>query len=502
MYRVLLVDDEDNVLQLLQTTIQWQELGVETPYTAKDGIEALELLQSRSIDILVTDIKMPRLDGINLIRKVKGLYPHIRCILLTAYGEFEYAKEAISLGVENYLLKPVSREEVEQTVRKALDNLYEKRQNGESLLKENILRRWVEGAITEEELSERATVLRLNLYLPEYCVVCLVKKTRDSLGNFGNDCVELLARHSEVYSFWDQKGRYIIIVGGRQLDMDEMVRNMLELVAAYEISGKVGISIGTPVTEVGSLFLSYQMACDSVELSDLSQADIVLHNDYLSQGFDVDYLVEEVRFLFFSEEKQARDNGYKHLGMKLYQAMRKEDLDKMSVRLMGICMRVMVTEFPLREDLQAKVYGIKTKKVKCWCKEDVIAGVVELLQQVQNVFWECFDQYSPVVQLAVKYVQNSVMEGNGGSVKEFCARNGMNPAYLGHIFKKETGIFFNDYLAGCRINRSIILLRNPNKKIKDIAEQVGFASASYYVKCFREIKGVSPTKYRMGIYTA
>ena len=78
----------------------------------------------------------------------------------------------------------------------------------------------------------------------------------------------------------------------------------------------------------------------------------------------------------------------------------------------------------------------------------------------------------------------------------------MNSAYLGHIFKKETGFFFNDYLNQCRINRSIVLLRNPNRKIKDIALDVGFTSASYYVKCFRECKGVSPTKYRIGVGVA
>lgn len=303
MYRALLVDDEENVLQILKTTIQWQELGVEMPFTAHDGIEALELLQNRSIDILVTDIKMPRLDGINLIRKVKNLYPHIRCILLTAYGEFEYAKEAISLGVENYLLKPIVRGEIEQTVRKALDNLYEKKQNGESLLRENILRRWAEGAITEEELGERAAVLHLNLYLPEYCVVCLIKKAQEQVGNFGADCAEMLARRFEVYPFWDQKGRYIMIVGGRDLDTDGMARQILGLVSEYRLEGRIKLSFGTPVTEVGSLFISYQMACDCVELSDLGQDDIVLHNDYLSQGFDADYLAEEIRFLFFSEDE-------------------------------------------------------------------------------------------------------------------------------------------------------------------------------------------------------
>ena len=81
--------------------------------------------------------------------------------------------------------------------------------------------------------------------------------------------------------------------------------------------------------------------------------------------------------------------------------------------------------------------------------------------------------------------------------KTLAAGSGVTPAYLGHMFKKETGIFFNDYLLHCRLERSVILMRNPNRKIKDIAETVGFTSTSYFVKCFREYKGVSPAKYRV-----
>lgn len=498
MFRVLLVDDEENVLEILKTTIGWQELGVERIFTAQDGLQALTMLEKQSIDLLITDIKMPRLDGLNLLRKVKGLYPEIRCILLTAYGEFEYAKEAITLGVENYLLKPVAKDEVEQTVRRALDNLHGKRQNGSGLLRGNILRRWVSGTIDEEELSERALVLGLNLYLPEYCIACLVKRTEDNAAEFRSACEELLQKQYEVYSFWDEKGRFIIIIGGRQLNTEAMANELLELAEQYEIEGKIHISIGTTVSEASSLHLSYQMACDSVELSDLNHSGVILQNDYLSQGFDVDYLAEEVRFLMFSSEEQMRSNGIKHLGMKLYQTVENGETDRTLVRLLGICMRVLRTEFPLREDLQEKVYGKKWEIDEGQTKEVFVSTVEKILRQIHSVFEECLTQYSPIIQRAIKYVRNGVLEGRVGSVKEFCAKNGMNPAYLGHLYKQETGVFFNDYLNQCRINRSIILLRNPNNKIKDIAEKVGFMSTSYYVKCFRENKGVSPTKYRIG----
>lgn len=499
MYRVLLVDDEENVLEILKMTIQWQELGVDKIFTAHDGQEALDVMQKQSIDLLFTDIKMPRLDGLNLIRKVRKLYPHIRCILLTAYGEFEYAREAITLGVENYLLKPVAKDEVEQTVQKALDNLYGKRENGNGLLLENILRRWVAGTIAEEELSERALVLGLNLYLPEYCIICLVKKSDDNAGDFRTGCVELLHKQYDVYSFWDEKGRYVLIIGGRHLDTGQMAKQLMELAEQYELEGKISISLGTPISDAGSLHLSYQMACDSVELSDLKHSGFLLQNDYLSQGFEADYLVEEIRFLFFSSDEQMRRNGYKHLGMKLYQAVENGETDKAFVRILGICMRVLLTEFPLQQDFRDKLFAEKWKIEKGQPQEIFVAEVDKMLRFVQQIFEDSFAQFSPVVQLAVWYVRNGVMEGSGGSVKEFCARNGMNPAYLGHLYKQETGFFFNDYLNQCRINRSVILLRNPNNKIKDIAEEVGFMSISYYVKCFRESKGVSPAKYRMGI---
>lgn len=498
MYSVLLVDDEENVLKILKTTIQWQGLGVEQVFTAHDGLEALTLLARQKIDLLMTDIKMPNLDGINLIRKVKNLYPDVRCILLTAYGEFEYAKEAIKLGVENYLLKPVARDEVEQTIQKALDNLYSRRSNGESLLRENILRRWVAGTITEEELGERAVVLGLNLYLPRYGIVCFVKRTKDNAKEFRTYCKELLSVQHEVYSFWDEKGRYIFIVGGRELDAGEMAAQLQSAAEKHEMSGKVNISLGTPVSEVGTLHVSYQMACDCVELSDLKNSGIILQNPYLEQGFDADYLTEEVRFLLFSEEEQIRITGCRHLGIKLYQTAENGDTEKALIRLLGICMRVLSTEFPLQENLQDEVFGLKWSGGRLG-REEFTVQVNEILEGVRRIFDRCLAQYTPIVQLAMRYVRTGVMEGAGISVKEFCAQNGMNPSYLGHLYKKETGLFFNDYLMKCRLNRSIILLRNPNNKIKDIAEAVGFMSASYFVKCFRENKGVSPTKYRMGI---
>lgn len=496
MYHVLLVDDEVSVLNMLKNIIQWKELGVELLFSAQDGYQALEIMEKHQVDILITDIKMPNMDGVNLIRRVKKLYPDIRCILLTAYAEFSYAKEAIGLGVENYLLKPISKEEVIQTVQKTMDNLYRSRGNGEMLMRENTLRRWAAGSITRESLSDHAVVLGLNIYMPSYCVICFIKKTDDNVSDYLIFVKELLEKSYEAYSFWDEKNRYVFILGGREFNVPALEKFLLECTTAQDAENKIAIAIGKPVNDADSVHCSYHQASDIAEWSDLKSSEVILENECL-ESFRFNYLIEEVRFLFFEEEERTRQKGYKYLANKLYPSMNGLETDKVLARLIRICMKVLVTEFPLKSELQEKVYSLKWSAEKHMESDAFSEEVVRVLSWIQNVFQNSFNDYSPIVQLAIRYVRKGVMEGKGISIKDFCGKNGINQTYMGYLYKKETGMFFNDYLTACRINRSVMLLRNPCYKIKDIAEMVGFASVSYYVKRFREIKGVSPTKYQL-----
>lgn len=497
MYHVLLVDDEESVLNVLRTSIDWQGLGIETLLTANDGIAALDIFERQQIDLLITDIRMPRLDGLELIRSVRRLYPQTRCILLTAYGEFDYARQAIDLGVENYLLKPVAKNEIEQTVSNALNNLYHRRQNTSGLLSENILRRWISGSITSEELSERAAVLGINLYLPQYCVICIVKRTHSSISLFRAALIENLSLHYEVWHFWDEKGRFILILGGKTFDMNGLTNKLHETAEAGQASSDVAIAVGTAVTETTLLHLSYLTASEIIERSDLTKCRTILQNDVTPHALSSDLLAEEIRTLFFDPNDKFRRNGYNHLALKLYKSNLSQDLTP----LMHACITILMTEFPEHENLQKLIFEQTWTLPDKIDKEKFIVLIGQLLDHIYSIFADCMEKRSPIIQAALRYIHNSVIEGNSVSVKEFCAKSGMNPAYLGHLFKQETGSFFNDYLMQCRINQSVILLRNPNRKIKDIAEKIGFTSTSYYVKCFREAKGMSPAKYRLDIET-
>jgi two-component system response regulator YesN len=497
MYNVLLVDDEESVLNVLRTSIDWQGLGIETLLTANDGISALEVFEQQQIDLLITDIRMPRLDGLELIRTVRRLYPETHCILLTAYGEFDYARQAIHLGVENYLLKPVAKNEIEQTVSNALNNLYHRHHNTSELLSENILKRWINGSITSEELSERASVLGINLYLPQYCVICIVKRTQSSISLFRSALIEKLSKFYEVWHFWDEKGRFILILGGKSFDTGSLTSLLHEISTAEQVTEDIAIAVGTTVTETALLHLSYLTASEIIERSDLTKSQTILQSDAAPNGLGSDLLAEEIRTLFFESSEKFRRNGFNHLALKLYKTNLSQDLSP----LMHSCISVLIAEFPEQEDLQKQIFEqewIVPDKIN---KEEFMAQIYNILNNVYIIFAGCMGKRSPIIQAALRYIHNSVIEGTGVSVKEFCAKSGMNPAYLGHLFKQETGSFFNDYLMQCRINQSVILLRNPNHKIKDIAEKIGFTSTSYYVKCFRETKGMSPAKYRLDLQT-
>ena len=143
MYTVLLVDDETSMLETLVQSIHWQQYGVDTVLTAADGMQALEVLSEHAVDLLITDIKMPHMDGLSLLREVRSIYPNTHCIILSAYEEFEYAKQAMQLGVENYLLKPLETEEMEESIERALDNIYSSRKISDRLFRDNVFTRWV-----------------------------------------------------------------------------------------------------------------------------------------------------------------------------------------------------------------------------------------------------------------------------------------------------------------------------------------------------------------------
>lgn len=495
MYTVLLVDDEPVILRSLSDTIMWEQFGVSTLLTASDGIQALELLQRHSVDLLITDIKMPHMDGLTLLKEVRKIYPEVHCILLTAYSEFEYAKTAILLGVENYLLKPFHKEEVEETIEIALENIYRQKKVSHHLFRNNILLRWLNGSITDDELSERGILLNLNLYLPEYCVFSIEKKTTHSISSFCQQCARLLSSNYEVYYLKDDHKHYTFILGGKPIYQKELFTLFRQTAETFHIISDIAIAFGGIVQSASEVSKSYLTASSLLESYDSSDSRLFLFAQNLTSEQTIDKLIQALNILFHQSETDDVEQQILDFTDNFLKTA-SEDPEFPIFSMLSTCLcRLFAQEFPNCSDAQEQLKNRLRLVTLSEQPEELRMSIEDLLRYSHLQFHYYIKQLSPIIQNSIQYIHNHYAEGI--SIQEFCTKNKMNSAYLGYLFKKETGFFFNTYLTQYRICCSIPLLLDTSLKVNDIAQKVGFSYPSYYISCFRKQTGQSPTKYRL-----
>lgn len=490
MYTVLLVDDEKPILDSLMSEISWAELGVNKVLTASDGLIALQLMELEKVDLLITDIRMPQMDGLELLSRVQALYPQTHSILLTAYGEFDYARQALSFGVENYLLKPLQKEEMEQTIEKALDNLYsnKNKNNNNKLFLKNILSRWVNGNISPEELGERSRLLNINVYLNKYCVICIRKQVRTAnMSAFFHRCEQQLD-DKDTYSFWDDNGRFVIIIGGNIPAMEKLTGIFYDALLLPDHNGRFLVSIGSLVDNSEDLWQSYQKACDLLETHTTVTSFGVI-TPLSENHFSDDAQVHELEKLFQENDEQIRRRNYHNFANSLLS----DSADSVAYNsLIHILIRFFTHNFPSRSGIQKE---LSTRmRLYLATTNDPLSLFTELLEFSYLLYRYFIEQLSPVIQQALSYIHNHYQEPI--SVKDLCTRNKMNTAYLGYLFKNETGTYFNNYLQQYRISAALTLLQDGDMLLNDIAAAVGFASTTYFISCFKKQIGVSPNKYR------
>ena len=174
MYKVMLADDENLILQGLENIIEWEELGLEIVNKASNGQEAIDKFKENPVDIVVTDINMPQVTGLELLKELKKINSDVKFIILSGYDDFSYAKKAIELGVENYMLKPIDEEELEKTLKNTINKIkQEKEENKSSLGKHNILIKLIKGKLDQGEIEENKECFYMNLNSERYSLCIL-----------------------------------------------------------------------------------------------------------------------------------------------------------------------------------------------------------------------------------------------------------------------------------------------------------------------------------------
>ncbi|XID93416.1 response regulator [Paenibacillaceae bacterium WGS1546] len=540
MIDIVLVDDETYVTESLEMTIPWEQLLVRNVYRAASGAEALRIMEEQDIDILVTDIRMPEMDGLELIRHATRRWPNVRCLVLTGHSDFEYAKKAIRLQVSDYILKPVDDAEFMIALAKAVDSLrdewaeadekhrmiYEMKTD-RTELRDNLMRDLVLGktgarAAIERKLAqydvpletgETAFMMLVQLGKPfsDYDPAS-VSLLQYAVGNIAeeafaaryrvwhgkaphDDCVVLLAapRREEaaeaagelpdndclkpfVDDFHRQAKAYL------KGDIYAVVTPGFvfpeEMASAYRSALATAFRHGGG--QLPEVIYQRESPADRISfksLESLYKPPTLIH---LLESKQWDAAVAKVNDVFDALERMPASREH------LYEALLSMTNAYLYIAHKQGAFIHQIHEAGLAPLLDpASVHS--PERLRNWSL-DLLDGLRRELSEN--------DRYAK--SHIVKQVRELVA-GAGGheeSVKTIADKVFLHPVYLSKIYKAETGESLGDYMIRVRMEKAQYMLKHTNKKIYEITTELGYQNPQYFSKMFKKHFGLSPHEYR------
>jgi two-component system, response regulator YesN len=514
MYKVLIVDDEPHILKGLKSIVNWEEYGMEIVAEAIDGAEALDIIRKSKIHIVLTDIRMQRMTGIELLENLRRENSEVKAIILSGYDDFQYVREAVKLGVENYLLKPVNRDELSSTLLNLVDKieseLYNKIRQKDIMnsFRENILNRWMSNTISKRELIERADLLNIDLKFKQY-FVAIVKKINDSnivdkmLESFAilNICSEVISNSCENIVFNDLNANTVIVFycddfNLRMEKVKERLKASMNAIREY-LNMEVFITTGT--IENGfefahqSYFNAMQLQQHNLIYSPYSIVDfyetkrkmnIIASNMYFDQDMLKKLIISKNReqcLAFFEEIIRNR-------------LLAQEEIQDIAIEAV-YCIMDTVRNYASRKNEATKKISTKLSEVYGICSEkQLLEWLMSKADKAIDFLISGEEAASPLIKQIMNYIE--LHYSKEVSLKTLSSLHNVNASYLGQMFKNETGELFTNYLNRIRIDKAKELLSNTSLKIYRISEQVGYIDQSHFFRIFKKYSGISPEEYR------
>lgn len=501
MYKVFLVDDEPFILEGLYDIIDWAKLGMEIVGQAENGLAALEALKDLPVDLLITDISMPRLSGLDLIRQARAIHPDLKVIVLSGYDDFAYLKEGMSLGIENYLLKPINLEEFNATLHTVTQKLDESKalvdEHSIRILRDNVMTRWMRQQIGSAEFHERAELLGITLDKPKVLVALL--RIEDSPKAAYEAIAELFAGQPRIVVFQDMDGDLAILFniddtaeGAR--DAEEGLAQMKQTLESFR---PVRIAAGSIEAVDSQASVSYAHAKKALEYflifkdRDLIRfEDLGLTGEALGPSLTMDW--DKYPKLLLARNKEAMDEAIDEDFHQLA-TMKGVTPEHLQLVVMEWLIRFKMQLKEIRHTEEPDAFNESLARIRT---ADSLEVLIELMQEIagQTITALTRDLKSPVIQQVLNTIHTSYNEDL--SLKTLGALYHIHPVYLGQLFHKEVGELFTEYINHYRIEKAKEQLRTTHLKVHEIARNVGYWEPGYFYKQFRKYVGVSPTEFK------
>lgn len=521
LYRVFLVEDEYIARSGIRDSVNWKSVGFEFCGEAPDGEIALSMIDACQPDVLITDIKMPHMDGLQLCRIVRERLPWLKIIILTGYDEFEYARKAVALGVTEYLLKPVGVQELHTVLQEMAVKLNQERaqeddfkklqdqvKNNLPLLRERFLLNLIVGAISaSSEIIEKSRALNLNIIAQWYQVIVVKIELYNRKERFDYDEFQkvehivsrLVENNPDIFLLKKDLQEFILIMKGEEAERLAQEGYFLTELMKNKIAG---LTECVPIIGVGSV----QSRIGAIHHAFL---DALTHIDNQLRGVIPDETIAGVnRLELLKLDKNAVEKFLRSGAYTAIDAFFDNHIEPLGETALSSCAirNYLLVEVMLTTARFIKELGGESEQIAGLAPEELaVAGASlkqtkDLAQKILRNAIAFRDEQmnrrpTALVFEAQTYIQRHYANPDI-SLNRVAAHVNRSPSHFSTLFSRGAGVDFRDYLTGIRLTKAQELLSTTMLKASEISRQIGYKDPHYFSSIFKKNTGLSPYEFR------
>lgn len=523
LLKLLLIDDEPIILKGMAETYDWHSMGYEVVGMADSGEAALALIEDEEPDVVITDVRMKKISGLELIERTRLSHPDIKFIVISAYRDFEYAKQACHQGALSYLVKPIDEGELAEIMEKAYTLCIESRKKEERyenwrkiLIEDNgsflsqMIERYVKDGISEGELRALAESLSKDIGFEHFfAAVCMdvdeLYKVSNKTEADGKRYVLLkelkkqLEGSFQIWQYTNHDGSWIFLVNLGENSNIERLKKMVE--QKKEESGYSVISaISNSYAGLGGMKTAYQQALKLYEIACEAGAGLLVVPKDAHVAVSGRYFTEIESQVLRSLRKNSKEELKEVFEQIVYNLPSNEVTAKAYLHRLAVQVEVMLNDsYEMSKNITAgfnSFYGALERYTLLRLIDSLyklFLGVIqERLASSPALSEEYFSDY---MRDALLYIQEHLQE-EGLSITLVAEKVFLNPVYFGRFFKNVMGMTFKRYVLNQRMERARKLILESSQSIALIGEKVGIPNPSYFSQLFKQETGMLPSEYK------
>ena len=491
-YKILVVDDEILIRQGIIHYVDWESNGYQIVGEAANGEEAIEKIEQLEPHILLTDIVMPKMDGIELIQFVKKFYPSIMILVLSSYDEFDYVRQTFQLGVADYILKPkLNEQEVLSILNRHVRKHRKIQQEKTSLSIEEVLGKMLQGYATVRESIYLSEKLEGNQLL----LIEIFTKPGSKLFLTENKLTAWIERRQlpiHVCGLSTSENGKLFLLYGKDAELLHEIAIELEKVDQVD-----KITIGEPFSNVEQMKSEREKLEAAKKFHFYMPEKQMIHTNQLPQPKELTSTFDFHHFIHLLHQRQFEpaiaytqqflDEITEGFGM---------DILEFQSWLGNVCFNLIVHIHPsdlATNPLETQKYDYIKRINTAFDVREALLVYEELLMEARDLLWK-YDNHPTVIEQIQQYIEKNYNQPL--TLESLAKLFHFHPSYLSSYFSKHTKLGVNEYLHQVRITRAKELLKNGRLSVSSISEKVGYSDPSYFTKVFKKNVGISPRIYR------